>query len=98
MKRGLVLGIALTAAMSLPVLAQSVGEAQLVHHHRHVHHHFHRNVVEGAVAPSATAQVAPPAPAFGLAHIAPYPDGLGDEDGLSRHKSDCNKGCIDGPY
>ena len=40
---------------------------------------------------------AAPAP-FGLAlpHIAPYPDGKGDEDGLSEDPNDCNKGCIDG--
>ena len=41
---------------------------------------------------------APQAAPFGLAlpHIAPYPDGKGDEDGLSEDQDDCNKGCIDG--
>jgi hypothetical protein len=41
---------------------------------------------------------APQAAPFGLSlpHIAPYPDGKGDEDGMSEDEDDCNKGCIDG--
>ncbi|RBP04161.1 hypothetical protein DFR50_14034 [Roseiarcus fermentans] len=98
MKQGLILGIALAAAISLPVLAAPSGsETPPVHPHRHLHHHIHGTVVGGAIAPNATAQVAPPAPAWGFPHIAPFPDGQGDVDGLSRHKSDCNEGCIDGP-
>jgi hypothetical protein len=68
------------------------------HHHYRVHHRIPavRDAVPPpvVVAPPPAAQAAP----FGLAfpHIAPYPDGRGDEDGLSEDENDCNKGCIDG--
>jgi hypothetical protein len=43
-----------------------------------------------------TAQVpARPEPSF-FPHIAPYPSGQRDTDGLSRNPDDCNKGCIGG--
>ena len=45
----------------------------------------------------AAQAVLPAAPAPALVPIAaPYPNGQGDEDGLSRHIGDCNKGCIGG--
>jgi hypothetical protein len=68
------------------------------HHHYRVHHRIpavrHTAPAPVVVAPPPAAQPAP----FGLAwpHIAPYPDGKGDEDGLSEDPNDCNKGCIDG--
>jgi hypothetical protein len=95
MNRSLILGIALTAALSLPAFAAESG-GQAARPHRHGHHYVHRNVGEGVIAPAATAQVPAPAPALGFPHIAPYPNGQGDEDGLSRDINDCNKGCIGG--
>lgn len=35
-----------------------------------------------------------PQPSSFFPHIAPYPGGKGDTDGLSRKMGDCNKGCI----
>jgi hypothetical protein len=68
-----------------------------VHHHRIYHHvrHVSRTPESAAVAPGATAQVAPLAPSF-FPRLAPYANGQGDEDGLSRDVNDCNKGCIGG--
>ena len=101
-----VLGIAL-AACAAPEIAVAQEPAGSGYHHT-VHHHFHNgqryhvhhfeahNPAEAPAAGAATA--APQAAPFGLAfpHIAPYPDGKGDEDGLSEDENDCNKGCIDG--
>ena len=91
MKPSLIFGIALSAAMTLPVLAAQAETAQ----HRHGPRHLQRTVEGGLVAPAARAQAAPLLPPF-IPRIAPYPDGQGDEDGLSRDPSDCNKGCIGG--
>ncbi len=72
-----------------------------VHHHQGPHHTVHHHVAAPNPAPAPV--VVAPAPAtqaapFGLSwpRIAPYPDGKGDEDGLSEDPNDCNKGCIDG--
>ena len=63
--------------------------------HRHLHRHALKTHAESTVPSTATAQVAPaPEPSSGLF----YHEDQGDEDGLSRKRSDCNKGCIDGPY
>jgi hypothetical protein len=106
-----VLGIALAACASVPAMAaarEAVLQPASVYRHA-VHHPFHkreRHYVRGfearpvrppapaAASTAAAPQVAP----FGLSwpHIAPYPDGKGDEDGLSEDVNDCNKGCIDG--
>jgi hypothetical protein len=76
-----------------------------VHHrfHNGEHHHVHRFEAQQPVQPVATpaaaaTTAAPQAAPFGLSwpHIAPYPDGKGDEDGLSEDPNDCNKGCLDG--
>ncbi len=97
MKQSLILGLALAAALSLPVLAaEPGGQATPAHPHRHVYHHIHRSVGEHGIAPPATAQVPVPAAMLGLPHIAPYANGQGDEDGLSRDINDCNRGCIGG--
>ncbi len=106
MKRSIVIGVALAAAVALPAFAvESGGEAAPVYHHHvhhHVHHHLHNVVPAAATAPGVTAPVATtqvpaaaPAP-FAFPSIKPYPDGKGDEDGLSESVDDCNKGCIDG--
>jgi hypothetical protein len=69
--------------------------------HHTIHHHFEARNPAEARPPTAAAITPAPAPQaapFGLAfpHIAPYPDGKGDEDGLSEDPNDCNKGCIGG--
>ena len=43
---------------------------------------------------SGKARLAPAHPSSFFPHIAPYPAGQGDTDGLSRAMGDCNKGCI----
>jgi hypothetical protein len=99
MKRALVIGLALAGALAIPASAQDTGAPANSVHHRvhHVVHDVYRT--RESIAPSATAQLAPLHPAFGLPWlpaVAPYPNGAGDEDGLSRNVDDCNKGCIDG--
>jgi hypothetical protein len=97
---------ALVAALSGSLAASAQTEQPAVHQDHHIyqpHHAVHHH--HYAAAPAQAAEPAPvvtaPAPQagpFGLAlpHIAPYPDGKGDEDGLSEDEDDCNKGCIDG--
>ena len=99
------LGFAILLSASLAAYAQTEPP---VHHHVHhnvgpyhtVHHHYvvHGPAMAPGPAPVAATIPAPQAGPFGLAlpHIAPYPDGKGDEDGLSEDQDDCNKGCIDG--
>jgi hypothetical protein len=111
MKSIAVLGIALAACASVPALAvaqESTAQPANGYHHT-VHHRFHngerhqvhrfeaRRAQPAAPATAATT-AAPRAAPFGFAwpHIAPYPDGKGDEDGLSEDPNDCNAGCIDG--
>jgi hypothetical protein len=96
MKRSFVLGAALAAALSLPSFAAEKSNAVESVHHRHHHHVVTRRVEENAIAPSATAQVPWLIPAFMSPNVAPYANGQGDEDGLSRNIDDCNKGCIGG--
>ena len=93
MKQAVILGIAFATAISLPALADQLGS---VAHHRHLSHHGHRNVEQGVISPDATARGAAPLSALPIPGVAPYPDGRGDEDGLSRDPNDCNKGCIGG--
>jgi hypothetical protein len=106
-KTSIALALATLLSGSLAAYAQSEQPTRYyqVHHHHGPHHTVHNHFVghNPAEAPAPTAAVTNPAPApqavpFGLAfpHIAPYPDGKGDEDGLSEDPNDCNKGCIDG--
>jgi hypothetical protein len=104
--------LALAISLSGPIAAYAQTAAPTIpYHHSHVHrfqgpHHYvrHRFLAHNpppAPAPApvaATTTAAPQALPFGLAfpHIAPYPDGKGDEDGLSEDENDCNTGCIDG--
>jgi hypothetical protein len=91
--------------LSGPVAAAAQTEQPVVHHHS-IHHYpphhivHHHYVAHGAVPVAAPVVMAPAPQAapFGLSlpHIAPYPDGKGDEDGMSEDEDDCNKGCIDG--
>ncbi|MGO9420700.1 hypothetical protein [Roseiarcus sp.] len=94
MKQSLILGLVFAAALSLPALAGE--ETKAVHPHRHVYHHVHHSIGESGIAPNAAAQVPQPAPVLGFPSVAPYPNGQGDTDGLSRDINDCNKGCIGG--
>ena len=84
------------AGLSLACATEGAGPATRPYHHPH-HHAYHRLPVVRDAAP-APAPAAPQAAPFGLAlpRIAPYPDGKGDEDGLSDDPNDCNKGCIGG--
>jgi hypothetical protein len=92
------LALATLLSGSLAAYAQTEQPATNPHHRHHVHHRIpaaRETVVAPVVAaPPPAAQAAP----FGLSwpHVAPYPDGKGDEDGLSEDVNDCNKGCIDG--
>jgi hypothetical protein len=99
------IALALATVLSGSLAAYAQTEQPNVHHHTHhyaPHHAVHRHyVTHGPAMAPAPVVAAPPAPQaapFGLAlpHIAPYPDGKGDEDGLSQDPDDCNKGCIDG--
>lgn len=99
------LGLATLLSGSLAAYAQT--EQPTVHHHVHhyvgphhtIHHHYVAHTPVAAPESATAAPIpAPQAAPFGLAlpHIAPYPDGKGDEDGMSEDQDDCNKGCIDG--
>jgi hypothetical protein len=92
MKMSVALGIAVATVLAVPALADSGDGASIRHHH--AYRHLHRAVQSQSVPPRPTAQVPPPAPI--AIPVAPYPNGQGDEDGLSRHIGDCNKGCIGG--
>jgi hypothetical protein len=96
MKLSIALGTILATALAVPALAgEAVGDGKI--HHRHAYRHMHGAAQSEAIAPNATAQVPPPAPTpIVFPGVAPYPNGQGDEDGLSRHIGDCNKGCIGG--
>jgi hypothetical protein len=104
-KTSIALALAALLSGSLAAYAQTEQPTPYHHYqvhryhgpHHTVHHHFvAHNPAEAPAAGATTA--APQAAPFGLAfpHIAPYPDGKGDEDGLSEDENDCNKGCIDG--
>ncbi len=94
MKRAFVIGLGFLAAMALPAFAAENAAATPVHHH-HVYRHIHRTTGTVEIVPNATALApAPLASQSWFPHVAPYPNGEGDEDGLSRHIGDCNKGCI----
>ncbi len=102
MKKVIFMGLGGVMFLAIPAVAQETNAPVMPEQHRHVHHVYHH--VQQAAVPAAVAQNAPapaaPAAAPGLPsffpHIAPYPDGKGDEDGLSENVDDCNKGCIDG--
>ena len=109
-KTSTTIALALSTLLSGPLAAYAQTEQPTAaYHHYHVHrfqgpHHtvHHRFVAHNPAPVPAPAVVsttsAPQAAPFGLAwpHIAPYPDGKGDEDGMSEDENDCNKGCIDG--
>jgi hypothetical protein len=89
-----------TASGQEPALQPASGYHHTVHHHFHSgeRHHVHRIEARRAEPAAGATIPAPQAAPFGLAlpHIAPYPNGKGDEDGESEDVNDCNKGCIDG--
>ncbi len=106
MKTFSTVAFALVAALSGSLAASAQTEQPAVHQYHHIYHPHHAvHHHHYAAAPAPAAEPAPvvtaPAPQAGplglaLPHIAPYPDGKGDEDGLSEDEDDCNKGCIDG--
>ena len=109
MKTSTTIALALATVLSGSLAAYAQTEQPTPYHHYHAHHvqgphhtvHHHSVAHNPAEAPAPAAVATTPAPQaapFGLAfpHIAPYPDGKGDEDGLSEDQDDCNKGCIDG--
>ena len=85
MKLPIAIGVALAAVVALP-MAVEAGSNPKTLQHRYLHRHSHIAVQPPSMAPVPTLFPA----------IAPYPDGRRDEDGLSRHINDCNKGCIGG--
>jgi hypothetical protein len=99
-----IMAAALASVLSGSLAAYAQTEQPTMHHHVHhypPHHAVHHHYVGRGPAIVSDTTVTAPAPQsgpFGLAlpHIAPYPDGKGDEDGLSEDQDDCNKGCIDG--
>jgi hypothetical protein len=101
-KTSSIAALALATVLSGSLTAYAQAEQPTIHHHYGPHRTVHRHFVAHNPAPSperaAATTAAPQAAPFGLAlpHIAPYPDGRGDEDGMSEDQDDCNKGCIDG--
>ena len=97
MKRSIVIGLALATAVAVPAFAGESYRDRKPVHHRHAYRHLHRVVQPPAITPSANGQASPGTSApTAFPTIKPYPDGKGDEDGLSRSINDCNKGCIGG--
>jgi hypothetical protein len=104
-KTSTIIALAIATGLSGSVAAYAQSDQPTVHHHYHhyphIHHHHyvaHNPAPAIGPGPAVVTAPAPQATPFGLAlpHIAPYPDGRGDEDGLSEDPNDCNKGCIDG--
>jgi hypothetical protein len=93
MKLSIPLCFFLATGLAVPAAAAGV-DARAKIHHRHAHRHMREAAQPSAITRNATPQVPPPS--FVFPAIAPYPSGQGDEDGLSRHIGDCNKGCIGG--
>jgi hypothetical protein len=91
--------IGMTAAFALVLAAPALaGQTDVgTTHHHHAYRHARQIAPAEAIAPSATtrAPLLAPTPVRFRA-TGPYPSGQGDEDGLSRHIGDCNKGCIGG--
>ena len=98
MTRSLIFGIAFAACAAVPAFALDSSDGARPVRHRHVYHHLSVPARPAEIASNATAQVPAPAPASFIspAIAPPYANGQGDEDGLSRHINDCNKGCIGG--
>jgi hypothetical protein len=88
--------LALGVIRAAPIAASAYVDATPIHKHGFHAHRAYKAVQTGKVEPSSTARIpAEPAPSF-FPHIAPYPPGQGDTDGLSRNPDVCNKGCIGG--
>lgn len=90
------LGFAFAIILAAPALAGE-GAVDATIRHGHAHHHMHGAARFQTMAPKATSQLPSPRRApVAFPAIAPYSNDHGDEDGLSRHIGDCNKGCIGG--
>jgi hypothetical protein len=94
MNRSIVICVACTAVVGLPITALASD--------RGTEHFRYRPQIARHHAPRAAARTGPRHPAtllslFGAgSRIRPYPKGKGDTDGLSTNPNDCNKGCIGG--
>jgi hypothetical protein len=96
MNRSIGLGIAFAVSLAAPALAGE-GAVDATIRHSHAHHHMQDAARLQTMAPKAVSQVPRPGPApVAFPAMSPYSNGHGDEDGLSRHIGDCNKGCIGG--
>ena len=92
MKQAVILGIAFATAISLPALPISWGRWPIIVT-------FLITGIEMSskgLSPRTRRRGARRLSALPIPGVAPYPDGRGDEDGLSRDPNDCNKGCIGG--
>jgi hypothetical protein len=88
--------LALGVILAAPIAAIPYVDATPIHKHRSHTHRAYTAVQTGKIELRSIARIpAEPAPSF-FPHIAPYPPGQGDTDGLSRNPDDCNKGCIGG--
>jgi len=88
--------LAFGVILATPIAANAYYGAAAIDKHRVHAHHTYRGVQTERIQPGSTTQVpAELAPSF-FPHIAPYPPGQGDTDGLGRNPDDCNKGCIGG--
>jgi hypothetical protein len=97
MKASFAVAIAIVALAAPPTLAASAPDTTR-HQVRYARHHVRKPAPNEAVGPSVAIAPSPPTslpPLLGWLHVAPYPSGQGDADGLSRNVDDCNKGCID---
>jgi hypothetical protein len=101
-KTSTTIALALATLLAGPVAAHAQTSEPSPYHHYQVHryqgpHHtvHHRFVAHNPARAPAPVVVAPAAQAapFGLSwpHIAPYPDGKGDEDGLSEAQTTATK-------
>ena len=87
MKTSNMLALAFAVSLAGPIAAYAAGDSA-----KPIHHYYHHFMAHRAAAPAATAQF-PLARFFAPARAVNQDPN--DIQGLSRHRSDCNKGCID---
>ena len=92
MNRSVGVGVALAILLAVPALADEPSNGAV--NHRHAYRHMHGAAHSQRAAPAAHVPPGPAPTVFPA--IAPHPRSQDDENGLSRHINDCNKGCIGG--
>jgi hypothetical protein len=96
MKASLALAMAVLIAMAAPTLSATLNldapnrDGHLASHHARALRATRSLEPNVAIAPSSSNGLP-----FQWPHIAPFPQGQGHPDGLSRNTEDCNMGCID---